>query len=200
MPRELLAEGGGDDREDTEAGVGLFRGRFGTEAAAHALRTPVFLFPARYPDRTREGSHAPELNSIVFSRRIPGAIWKRVDWDELSPEFTTVEVVVRFDGTPDWDSSKVHDVNAEEAVGGTAEDARRHPRRYLHRISGPSIENRLDVQADMIEIRFRYRYEPGAFDPTPPRSAKSWKETPRLEALRVEYLSPTAVHLTEDLR
>ncbi|MHC4473900.1 MAG: hypothetical protein ACYS99_23440, partial [Planctomycetota bacterium] len=192
--------------EDVEAGSGIFHGRFGTEATAHDDRAIVFHHPARYPDRYRELSVDPALSALVISKRVDGAIWKRLAWDEKTPEFTDVEVYVRFDGTPEWDSESIYNVNEGMVVSGSSDDFAANPKGFLYLIDSPHGMNRFredsGVQADRIEVRITYKFESGAYlpkemmDPPP----NSWKDTPWLKALRFEYVSPVTVHYTEEVR
>jgi hypothetical protein len=183
--------------EEAATGPGLLRGRFGTRPDSHDMDAPVFLFPARFPDRYLERAVHPDTSSILFAREIPGALYKRISFDDYVPAFTRVHVFVRFDGTPDWDSDRIYDVSSDRVKGGDRDDFERSPKRYLFEIKKPHGENRLMVQADRIEVRIQFEYTRGAFDDTATPPPDSFKRSPWLQALRIEYAAPTCVHYSE---
>ena len=113
---------------------------------------------------------------------------------------------VRFDGTPGWDSDNIYSVNEAMVTSGSPEDFRKDPKSFLFELDSPHGVNRFTdeimggIQADLIEIRICFVYERGAFELYPENPANSWKETPWLKALRVEYVAPITVHYTEEVR
>jgi hypothetical protein len=185
-----------------DQGGGLLRGRYGSVAAEYQDQEIVQLFPARYPDRFVEDSHHPETSGIIFRKRVDGAIWKRVAWDEKLATNTEMKILVRFDGTPEWDSDNIYNVNEQMVVSGTSSDFAENPKGFLYLLENAHDLNRLHssggIQADMIEIKVTCQYLAGSFDPYQDPPANSYKDSPWLKALRVEYVAPVTVHLSED--
>ncbi len=212
MPKEIRKQnarpatpGFGDAPEgDVDQGVGLLRARFGSIAGQYADKEIVRFFPARYPDRYSTDSYHPETSGVIFRKRVDGAIWKRVAWDEKLANNTDVRVQVRFDGTPAWDSENIYNVNEQMVVSGTASDFAENPKGFLYVLENAHDLNRLHssggIQADMIEIKITYQYLAGSFDPYAEPPANSWKDSPWLKALRVEYVAPVTVHMSEEGR
>jgi hypothetical protein len=202
MPREtsFFDDRGSDDFGSDSDGGGIFRGRFGTVASGHESGEIAYFLPARFPDRYRERSVAPETSAIIFSRKIDGAIFKRVSWDERVAEYTDVKVLVRFDGTPAWDSDNIYSVKEGRPVSGELAEFATNPKGFLFQIEDPHDMNRLGIQADRIEIRFAYQFEAGAYDLTKDPNGNSWKDSPWIKALRIEYVAPETVHYTEESR
>jgi hypothetical protein len=133
-----------------------------------------------------------------------GAIWKRISWDERLAEFTDLRVFVRFDGTPEWDSDNVYNVSEGNVSSGRPADFQQDPKSFLFYIDNAHDLNRFradsGIQADLIEVRITYQFEAGAYDPYAKPPANSWKDTPWLKALRLEYLAPVTVHYSEEVR
>jgi hypothetical protein len=202
MPREtgFFDDAGGNDFGTDSEGGGIFRGRYGTVASSHESGEIVYFLPTRFPDRYRERSQNPETSAVVFSRKIDGAIFKRVSWDERLAEYTDVKVLVRFDNSPPWDSENIYSVKEGRPVSGRLEDFATNPKSFLFQIDDPHEINRLDLQADLIEIRFACQFEAGAYDLTKDPNGNSWKDSPWIKALRIEYVAPETVHYTEESR
>jgi hypothetical protein len=213
MPR-LIRKGGGSGSTaggfgqpadgDVDAGEGSMRGRFGTVAGDYQDKEIVRFFPARYPDRYTERSAHPETSGIILRKRVDGAIWKRVAWDEKIADNMDVVVLVRFDGTPDWDSENIYNVNEHMVASGTSSDFAEDPKSFLYLIENPHDVNRLHpnggIQADVLEVKVTFQYLAGAFDHFIDPPANSWKDTPWLKALRAEYVAPVTVHYSEEIR
>ncbi|MEN8151230.1 MAG: hypothetical protein ABFS86_15550, partial [Planctomycetota bacterium] len=197
----LRRKPGEEDEEDSDAGGGIFRGRFGTAATEHPANSIVYFFPARHPDRYRERSVDPETSAIIVTKRVDGAIWKRISWDEKLIEYTDIKVLARFDGTPAWDSDNIYSVDEQMVVSGNAEDFQKNPKSFLFLVESPHAENRLGpklgIQADRIELRFGFQFLEGAFSNVDEERPDSWKDTPWVKSVRVEYVAPVTVHYTE---
>jgi hypothetical protein len=178
---------------DTDAGVGLFRGRFGTEAAAHDARSLVYHLDTRYSDFVREKADHAQLAYYTVSRESKGAIWKRISWDQKLKPLVGIRTLVRFAGGPAWDSDKVLRLDSDPMP-----DKDRN--RWLYEISDPTKMNLLNVQSDRIECRVFFTYEKGAWNTDISPCSDAWKETPWLQAFRIEYMAPAGVLTTEDLR
>jgi hypothetical protein len=197
MPQGLLEE-----QADGTPGVGsgIFRSRFGTLASDHADGAFVYQMPSRFPDRYQERSADPQVASIILRKRVDGAIWKRISWDEHQVPLTVVKVFARFDGTPNWDSSNIYSVQDQMVASGRQEEFNADPKSFLFRIDRPYDLNRLNIQADVVEIRILYQYEAGAYDVNVAPPANSWKDTPWLKAVRAEYIAPVTIHYSEEVR
>ena len=164
----------------------------------------VRFFPARYPDRYTANSNHPSTSGIIFRKRVDGAIWKRVAWDEKVASNMEIKVYVRFDGTPEWDTDNIYNVSEQMVVSGTSSDFAEDPKSFLFLVDNPHDLNRLHssggIQADMIEIKITYQYLAGSFDPYSDPPGNSYKDSPWLKALRVEYVAPVTVHSSEEGR
>jgi hypothetical protein len=184
----------------SDTGPGLFHMRFGTAAQDHEDGAIVYYMPVRYPDRYVERSADPQASCIILRKRVDGAIWKRVGWDERIGSNLDVHVLVRFDGTPDWDSANIYNVSEGRVVSGRAEDFAKNPKSFLFELETAHDLNTMNIQADVIEVRISFQFQAGAYDTnlTPP--ADGWKDTPWLKAVRVEYVSPVTIHHSEEIR
>ena len=173
MPRGSSEPGTRDGEGD-----GLFRGRFGTDAAAHPFGTAVILFPFRYWDRWAERADAPELGYFCFQLAQPGAWWADTFWDDESAPHGQCRtgVLIRTDPALPWDA----DPDLTEGLTLLWEG----------RLDDEAVP--LGVHSDRIEWRVFVSYDPGAFDPLNGLS-HGWKETPRLRRLGVSYLVPGQV-------
>ena len=66
-------------------------------------------------------------------------------------------------------------------------------RKYLYQVTDPSAINLLNVEADRIEVRIGMRFEAGAYDRLADVTPDSWKETPAIRKVSVEYVAPPQV-------
>ena len=157
--------------------AGLFRGRFGTEPAAHPAGTPVIVFPFRYWDRWAERADAPELHYFQFSIDQPQAYWLTGFFraEELGLGGPRLEALVRTDPRVPWDADPDLEDGLLRLESGMPEGA----------------GNPLRLQADRVEARLFVRYPPGAFDAATGLSSE-WKRAPRLELFGFEFLGPGA--------
>ncbi|NOT29458.1 MAG: hypothetical protein HOP15_03310, partial [Planctomycetes bacterium] len=170
MPR-ASSEPGEMDRK----GPGLFRGRFGTQRAAHVSGTPVILFPFRYWDRWSELADAPEMTYYELSLDQPDAYWKRVFWKagEAGHPGPELGVLQRTNPETPWDAAPDDKIGLTQLRYGKL-DADGNP---------------IGVQSDRVEWRVFVRHLPGSFDALE-GLAHGWKESPRLELFGVEYMGP----------
>jgi hypothetical protein len=99
-----------------------------------------------------------------------------------------VIALVRFSGGPPWDCAKerIVDVGHDQMP---ADDRRQ----YLYMIDDPSAINLLNVEADRIEVRLGMRFEEGAYNRIADVAPDSWKETPAIRKVTVEYVAPPQV-------
>jgi hypothetical protein len=164
----------------------IFRGRFGTIAQAASAGDIAVAMPFRVYDRYAERADDPEQSYLQLSWTKHGAIWKRISWDEDPRKFINVIALVRFSGGPPWDSSKIIHVGQESMPT----DDRRQ---YLYQIDDPTAINLLNVEADRIEVRIGMRFEEGAYNRLADVTPDSWKETPAIRKVTVEYVSPPQV-------
>lgn len=177
MPRASNEPGKKDRR-----GSGLFRGRYGTQPAAHDGGTPVIQFPFRYWDRYAQRADGPELSYFGFSLDQPNAFWRGMFWDTDDPPSGGSQIVVLQrllrDGeeTVPWDADPVDTPELEMFEVGLPEGG----------------VNPIGVQADRAEWRVFVRFAQGAFDPVTGLN-HAWKESPRLRLFGVEYLGPNLV-------
>jgi hypothetical protein len=167
-------EPGAMDRE----GVGLFRGRYGTEPTGHASVTPVILFPFRYWDRWSERADAPELHYYEFDLSQPESYWKRVFWEAESPAVGGSELGVLQKTDPDlpWDADPEQEQGLDLLWKGKLE----------------ARGNVIGRQSSRAAWRVFVRFEPGAYDADRGLS-HGWKATPKLGLFGVEYMGPGRV-------
>jgi hypothetical protein len=181
------------DDESAEATSGLFRGRFGTPAMEHPHESIVFSMPFRYWDRYARFANDAEMSYFEVKKHIPGAVWKRVSWVEFLVPNVDIHLLVRFDGGPDWGSDKIVEL-------GTDDIPREAPESHLYLIKNPAEKNMLNMRSDRIEIRVLFPYDAGAYDRLVDPMPDEWKDTPRLKALKIEYVAPMTVLHHEELR
>ncbi len=175
-------------RQDAEARVGgaIFRGRFGSIPEAYAVDDVVVAMPFRHYDRYSERSDDPELSYVQLSWTKPGAVWKRVTWDEVPRSFIDVIALVRFEGGPAWDSDQVVRVG-QDMIPETER------RKWLYEITDPTAENLLNIESDRLELRFLVRFNQGAYDRFADVAPDFWKQTPWIQQAVVEFVAPPSV-------
>lgn len=163
---------------DDRSGNGIFRGRFGTpKRGVTGQDVPVVSFPARYHDHFDAQVESPDLMYWQRAFQIPGAHWDRIVWQIEAQRNTTFDnevwVLVRFDSAPDWDSEPTN------RPGGL----------YLFKDGGSP--NKLNVQADLAEVRVMFRYPEGAYGRNSAAGGggwnDTWKQSPVLDSLKIEY-------------
>lgn len=176
-----------EEETGRQSGGGLFRGRFSTDAASYQIGDVVLAMPFRYYDRYAELSDDPESSYVQFTWTKRNAVWKRVTWDELPK--TNVEVIahVRFPGGPEWDSERIVRVGQQQMPAASDR------RNWIYEIADAKAENLMNVEADRIEVRMLIRYARGAYDRTVTPPPDSWKDTPEVRKVVVEYVAPSAV-------
>jgi hypothetical protein len=171
MPRGSAEPGRQDGR-----GEALFRGRFGTVAAAHAAGTPVILFPFRYWDRWAERADAPELGCFEFALAHPSAWWESFFFQKQDVEGARVGVLRRNAPDAPWDAAPGSDARLGVHYEGLLE-------------GGPIP---LGNQSDALSFRVFVEYTPQAFDALT-GLRHGWRQTPRLNHLGAFYLAPNSV-------
>jgi len=156
------------------------RGRYGTRSDKHGAGALVRWMPTRYPDLYARNEAA---GSAFFhaSKVLSDTHWQRIKWDGKLPDGQPlwsdleIEVLVRFDGTPEWDTPPTN------TQGG------------IFRFTQGDAENTLDVTGDEIEVRVFFRYEDGAYE-----NGSSWLYTPVIDSLSVEYGGKSTIYLSEE--
>ncbi len=173
MPRRSSEPGLADQRGD-----GIYRGRFGTVPQAHALGTPVILFPYRYPDLWADQAEAPEMAYFGLELAQPGAFWRGLYWEDDPSSLGQCQIGVLQRSNPNtpWDADPSGDDGLRLFYRG---DDNGEPLPILQR-------------GDGLEWRVFVRFDPGAFDPINGLS-HGWKDTPRLRQLGATYLAPNRV-------
>ncbi|MFN0007718.1 MAG: hypothetical protein ACKVXR_07405 [Planctomycetota bacterium] len=171
MPRASSEPGKMDEK-----GPGLFRGRFGTTAASHAMGEPVILFPFRYWDRWEEQADAPELAYFKLSIDQPAAFWDSFFFAKEDATASRIGVLMRSDPVVPWDADPEKEKRIALLWDGDVE--------------GRAIP--IGHQSDQIEWRVFVEYAPGAFDLVT-GAPHGWKETPRLSRLGAFYFGPGMV-------
>lgn len=172
MPRASLRPGAQDG-----GGLALFRGRYGTAPAAHALDTPVILFPFRYWDRWEFGADVPEMAYLGLRVDQASAHFEGAAFRMEPPPYQGVrlEALLRGDSALPWDA----DPNETEGL-------------FLLSTGKPDDEDYwpLGVWSDALEARFYVQYDPGAIDLVT-GSSHAWKFSPRLIQYAVSYDAPS---------
>ena len=171
MPRASEEPGKMDEK-----GPGLFRGRFGTTAAAHAMGEPVILFPFRYWDRWQEQADAPELAYFKLAIDQPAAYWESCFFAKEDASASRIGVLQRSDPDVPWDADPEKEKRVAVLFDGDVE--------------GRAIP--IGHQSDRIEWRVFVEYAPGAFD-LATGTPHGWKETPRLSRFGAFYFGPGMV-------
>ena len=169
MPRTSLQPGLRDER-----GSGLFRGRHGTQAAAHDAGTLVVLHPCRYPDRWADGADAPEMAYFSFAQEHPAAWWTGVFFASSEADGVRLRALQKTRPEAPWDADP-------------EEDARL---RLLERGDKDGGAIPIMVQSDRVEWRVHAVYDQRAFDAVAGLS-HGWKRTPKLRMHSVFYYAPS---------
>jgi len=169
MPRSSRQPGLRDER-----GTGPFRGRHGTQAAAHAAGTLVVLHPCRYPEPWADKADAPEMSYFSFAQEHPAAFWTGVFFAVSAADGVRLRALQKTHPEAPWDADP-------------AEDSRV---RLLERGDKDGGAIPIMVQSDRIEWRVHAVYDRQAFDPIAGNS-HGWKRTPRLRMHSVFHYAPS---------
>lgn len=175
MPGRKMEE---TDKNYSDREEGLFRGRYGTPAAAHAAGTLAVHYPFRYWDRAPARSDVAELSFFGAHLDAPGGYFQTLFWEEdpsLRDPFVHLEALARVDDWARWDEEP-----------GVA------PGLFLfdRPVQDGQQLNRIDRGGNRLELRFFTRYLPGAFDAINHQS-HSWKRAPHLRRVAIEYQAPS---------
>jgi hypothetical protein len=170
--------------------TGLFRGMFGTTPTNHLENSAlVYGIPWRYWDTYKPLEFDSRMASYQWSTKMDLARWKTVKWTQeifqVDPNIV-VHCLARIDGKGEfYDAPGLTDTS------------------LLLEFTQPQGANRVDrtgflQDAGQLDLRFYVEYRQGSFDPTQPAAVASWKRTPRIKEIRVEYDRPTQVLYHED--
>jgi hypothetical protein len=165
-------------------GNGLLRGMFGTTPRAHSTDALVYGIPWRYWDGYKPGQWDNRLPYWQASWTVRGARWRAIQWDAELPVGDTNLVVhcqVRCDG--------VGEIYALPALANDSLTWEFTGDGQAHRIDHASVMR----EKGQLDARFRIEYRPGSFWPN-----HSWKRTPRIRSIDVEYDRETKVLFHED--
>lgn len=171
MPRASSQPGQKDGR-----GEPLFRGRFGTQAAAHTAGTPVILFPFRYWDRWAERADAPELACYELVIDHPSAWWESCFFKKEDVDGARIGVLRQSAPEVPWDADPEQDARLVVHWDGEREGA----------------PHAIGAQSDRLAFRVFVEYTPQAFDPLTGLK-HGWRQTPRLTMLGAFYFAPGTV-------
>ncbi len=159
------------DRE----GRGTFRGRFGTTIAPHDAGALVYGIPFRYFDFSKQEAFDNQMAYFQASLHATGAKFARLRWDEeRKGDKAIVRVLARVDGKPAWDEKPTN------RPGG------------LYEFTQADGRNALDVSGSELQVQVRFEYQGGAF------ADDSWKYSPRVNGIWVEYEQPEVVRSHEE--
>lgn len=168
----------------TEKERGIFRGRFGTEAAQHQEDALVYLIRERIPDLYAPGCDTPELAYFSFGFEAPGGFYTDLNWVEKPHgKGSDLVALVRVGGRGRWDDDpeKVKDLFLFE------DPARMRKRNGILR------------QGDLLEVRIFTRFAQGAFD-AHDFGSNAWKCVPTLGAVSLDCLEPSQFYRRDEWR
>lgn len=171
---------------------GLYRGMFGTPATDHDPQTAlVYGLPWRYWDTYKSKEFDNTMSYYQWSTKLDSAHWRSVQWTEEIPggdPNIQVHALVRLDGKAEFYEAPGQAGNTGahlfEFVGG----------------GGKKTINRTGYQMDagQLDVRFYWEYKQGSFDPAAPWTTPSWKRSPKIKEIRVEYDRPLRTLHHED--
>lgn len=208
MPRTAPDPGTRPGSTDT---FGAFRGRYGTTPASHQQNVIVYRLPFRYWDRLtvtdEDGdlgviddglriADLPESAYLGFSLERRGAFFQALHWDEdLSGDgLLDVWALARIDGDVPghatnrvpWDAVPVD--RRQRGFGGVDEGQGDLLLYAEPGVLQKQVFNPINRAGDRLDVRFYFRYAPGAFRVYGTRP-NTWKRTPRITEIGVLYKS-----------
>src|SRR5205814_2111108 len=170
--------------------TGLYRGMFGTAPAAHQAATSlVYGIPWRYHDTYKAQEFDSSMAYFQWSAKMELANWRTFLWKEvpINDPNVVVHSLVRFDGKGEFfDRPAISDnVLLMEFLTPPQSGAK------LNRVSHLN-------EAGQLDVRFYVEYRPGSYDASQPWNAMSWKKTPKIREIQVEYDRPMQTLYHED--
>jgi hypothetical protein len=173
-----------------DGNTGLYRGMFGTQPASHTAQgSLVYGLPYRFYDTYKARQFDNTMAYYQWSTKMDLAKWHSFWWDSSVPQGDkniVIHALVRMDGRGEWyDPPAVNDTH------------------LLWEFHTPDAQNPLnrighENDAGQLDCRFYVEYRPGSFDSTQPWTTPSWKRTPKLKEIRVEYDRPCQTLYHED--
>ncbi|MHC4606123.1 MAG: PilX N-terminal domain-containing pilus assembly protein [Planctomycetota bacterium] len=162
---------------------GLFRGRFGTVPSSHKTDDLAYGIPFRYWDTYQPQEFDNRMCYWQVSAGIPDAAWGRVSWESKTvadDPNVLLHVLVRVDGMNEF----------YDPPNGQS--------KFLREFTRPKAANDLNLvgyinQPGQLDIRFYVEYAQSSYWPN-----DSWKRTPRLYEVRIEYERATKILYHED--
>lgn len=164
-------------------GNGLFRGMFGTSAAAHQPNAMIFAIPFRYWDGYKEGQFDDKMPYFQVAHTTRNARWRGISAQIELPageKNLLPHCYVRLDGLGDFTLPKVDDHSAVW---------------HFYKSQTNPLEDMISSRLEngQMELRFFLEYKPGSYWPE-----HSWKRTMKFMETRLEYDRDTKVLLHED--
>ncbi len=169
---------------------GLFRGMFGTQAATHTADTAlVYGLPWRFWDTYKPQEFDNRMAYYQWSTRMDLANWRTVEITYEVPEGddkVKLVAVARLDGKGEW-----FDVPGPSDAALLWQNAGGAPTIKINRVG-------FLKDAGQFDLRLYVEYRPGSFDVQSPWTTASWKRTPLVKEIQVEYDRPTQTLFHED--
>ncbi len=148
--------------------------------------------PFRHYDRYVTAGYTHHQQHLTRALRRPGALWRRLSWEHgewapgarqrVGPD-PRIHILVRFDGRPAWHEKPTN------KPGGL----------YLFSDPVPKEGFPLEITADEIEVRIRFFYLEGSYSGFASAGfSDTWKISPRLRSLVLEYQDQSAVLQREE--
>ncbi|MEZ6196098.1 MAG: hypothetical protein R3F20_10300 [Planctomycetota bacterium] len=169
--------------------VGMFRGRFGTDAGTHGADEMVLDMPFRYWDRYAPMADDPTMGFWECALEEPGAFVESLEWTHRFEQARLgLRFLVRLDDRVSWAADPKKSGGRLLAFG--TETGREQEK---------AVKKRVGASARDAAVRAFFTWEAGAFDPVD-LLANDWKTTPILLDLSIGYLAPDRVLSREALR
>lgn len=163
----------------------------------------------------------PEGSYVEFGKRARTGYWQRVTWQEgpydaltdhagsrseqgggESSGFLDLVVLARFSPSIPWDGNNAVDLRGQPELGRVVSIGEERPSDRIYVFDDPEAENRIGIESGTAEFRVFFVYRPGAFLAQDAESdpgafdemvfENSWKRTPSLMSLTLEYTSRTS--------
>jgi len=159
-------------------GQPVFNSAFGSPAVTNTTDSLGVFIPFRYYDLYQRGVYSNEGVFFHAHKKLNNAFISRITWDATVPQGCIMRVQVRVDGQPGWE---------------TQPDNTAGKRGVLFEFTDPNEPNRIELNADMVEIRIYFTYIDGAYN------AGLWKDTPVLRSVTLEYYKQPIIRSFEVL-
>ena len=163
--------------------MGLLRGRFGTDPAAHADGAVAISFPNRWMDNYIPRADSGAGSWLQMSFEEPQALWQSLRYEAEVPDNSmSVRALVRS-GFATWE-----------------DDPRRTPGllEFDRGRSSNGGAQKIGFRSDRLDLRIMFDWGVGSFDPTT-FEAKAWTMEPRLRNLMVDYYANSRVERSQEV-